>query len=207
MNDNKDVGRDPRSRRIVGIGHEHDACGGCDGGAHRRQIVRVVARRHLDAGGASRMHGQRIDGERVARVDGMVTGPQERLRHELEHVVGAVAEHDTVGRHAVLRGECRLEREAVAVRIAAKIVGGLRDRAPHGGARSARIFVGRKLDDVPLRETEFAGELTDGLARRVRREIAHVRRRLQRRVAGSFLFLGCAHRIPNKELQDRIPIS
>ena len=48
----------------------------------------------LDAARAARLRGQRIDDERVARIDGVVARAQERLRRELEHVVAAVAEHD-----------------------------------------------------------------------------------------------------------------
>ena len=92
--------RDPRAGRIVRIGDEHDARLRRDRRAHRGEIVAVVARRHLDAARAARLRGERIDGERMLRVDGLVARLQERQRHELENVVAAVAEHELRRRDA-----------------------------------------------------------------------------------------------------------
>ena len=110
----------------------------------------------------------------MPRVDRAVAGPQERLRHELEHVVGAVAEHDVVGADVETRRERGLERETVAVGIARELVGGVGDRLAHRGPGSARILVGRELDDRRGLEPEFARELVDRLARDVAGDPAHV---------------------------------
>ncbi len=57
----------------------------------------MVARRHLDAVGAARLRGQRVDRERVLREHGLVPRLEERERDELQDVVAAVAEHDLAG--------------------------------------------------------------------------------------------------------------
>ncbi len=201
------IRRDPGPGRIVGIGDEHDARRRRDGGAHRRQVVAEVARRNLDAGRAPRLHGQRIDGEGVARIDGLIAGPQERLRHQLQDVVGAVAEDDPVGGHAVALRQRGLEREAVAVGVAAELVDCAQDRRPHRRARPARVLVGRELDDVALGQSEFAREVADRFSRNVRRQIAHVGRCLERWIVAMFVIGRRAHDTPNKLLQDTILIS
>ncbi len=155
---------------------------------------------------AARLRGERIHGERVARIDGVVARLQKRLRDELENVVRAVAEHDLLGVDAVARRERGLELEAVAVRIAAQIVGRRGDRRAHRGARAARVLVGRELDDLALGEPEFAGELADRLAGQVRRDAPDVLRRERRR--GREVNRRCEEavmRIPNKPLPDTIP--
>ena len=53
-------------------------------GAHRREIVTEVARSDFDASGAPRLRRQRIHGERMLRINGVIARTQERLRRELE---------------------------------------------------------------------------------------------------------------------------
>ena len=78
-----------------------------DRGAHRGEVVAEIARRHLDAGRAARLRRERIDGERVLRVDRLVARAQERVRRELEDVVAAVAEDELLGRDAEARAPAR----------------------------------------------------------------------------------------------------
>ena len=192
---------------LLGLATNSDARRRRDGGAHRRQVVAEVARRNLDAGRAPRLHGQRIDGEGVARIDGLIAGPQERLRHQLQDIVGAVAEDDPVGGHAVAFRQRGLQREAVAVGVAAEFVDCAQDRRPNRRARPARVLVRCELDDVALGQAEFAREVADRFPRNVRRQIAHVGRRLERWIVATFVIGRRAHDTPNKLLQDTILIS
>src|SRR6185312_17536445 len=171
------LGRDPRAGGIVRVGHEHDSRRRRDRGGHRVEVVAEVARRHGDAARAARLRGQRIDDETVLRVDRLVARLQERVRDELEDVVAAVAEHDRLGGDAEACGDRRLECEAVAVGIARDLGHRRRHRGRHRGARSARVLVGRELDDRRGIEAELARELVDRLAGDVRRNAPDVRRR------------------------------
>ena len=164
---------DPGAGRVVRVRDEHDARARPDRRQHRRQVVPVVPRRHLDALRAPRVRRERVDGERVLRVDRLVAGRQERLRDELEHVVAAVAEHEALGRDAVALRERRTQREAVAVGIARDVGRRRRDRREHLRARAARVLVRRELDDARRVERKLAGELLDRLAGDVRSDVAH----------------------------------
>jgi hypothetical protein len=53
--------------------------------------------------------------------DGFALGAEEGAGDHLEHVVGAVAEHDLVDRHAVAAAQGVLQLEAVAVRVAGDV--------------------------------------------------------------------------------------
>jgi hypothetical protein len=86
------------------------------------------------------------------------------MRHELEHVVAAVAEHHLLRVDAEPRGERLLERVCVAVRIARDLGGRLRDRRERARARAARVLVGGELDDAGRLEAELARQLLDRLA-------------------------------------------
>jgi hypothetical protein len=70
---------------------------------------------------AGSLGGQRIDGESVLGEDGLALGAEEGAGDHLEHVVGAVAEHDLVDRHAVAAAQGVLQLEAVAVRVAGDV--------------------------------------------------------------------------------------
>jgi hypothetical protein len=198
------LGRDPRARRIVRIGDEHDARLRRDRPAHRREVVRVVACRHLDPGRAARLCGKRVHDERVPRVDGVVARPQKSLRRELEHVVRSVAEDELEWRDAQPCRRRRLQLEAVATRIPADLVGCGGNRGAHPGARPSRILVRRELHDVARGEAEFAGKLGDRLSRHVPAEISHILRGEERRVDRVMGNRRGAHATPNKSLKDMI---
>jgi len=74
--------REPGSRRIVRIRDKHDPRLRRDRGAHRVEIVAIIQRLHFDAERAARLRGERIDDERILRIDGVVACPQERVRGE-----------------------------------------------------------------------------------------------------------------------------
>ncbi len=166
--------REPGSRRIVRIRDEHDARLRRHRGAHRVEVVAVILRRHFDAERAARLRGERIDDERVLRIDGVIAPAQEGVRRELEHVVAAVAEHDPFPRHAKSSGERRLERMTVAVGITGDFGCRFRNRGERPRAWAARILVRRELHDRRRVERQLARDLLDGLAPHVRRDRAHV---------------------------------
>src|SRR3989442_7962223 len=80
----------------------------------------------------------------------------------------SVAEHDMVGRHAVLLGERLAQVEAAAVRVAVEVVERREDRLLHAVGWRQRVLVRRELDRVV--DPELALQLLDRLARLVRRD-------------------------------------
>ena len=104
---------------------------------HRLEVVAEVLRRHGDRARAARLRGQRVDREGVLRIHRRAPGPEEGERHQLEHVVRAVAEHDL--RHV----------DAVAPRRAPASA---RSRCRPGSARSrasARSIAARVRGPMP----------------------------------------------------------
>src|SRR2546428_4581793 len=104
----------------------------------------------------------------------MVAGTQKCLCRELEHVVRAVAQHDLFPAHAVTRRERVLQLETVAVRIAGDLRGRRGNRLTHLPAGTAWILIRSEFDDRICRQSVFARELVDGLARHVRCNAADV---------------------------------
>ena len=130
------------------------------------------------------LRGQRIYGERVLRIHRLVTRAQECLRRELEDIVGTVAEHYLLDRHAEPGGQRLLQRKAVAVRIARHDCRGVDDRLPHAGTGATRIFVRRELDDPGFGQPVLARQFVDRLARHVRRKALNMTRCLFRNLGG-----------------------
>src|SRR2546425_6316039 len=98
----------------------------------------------------------------------LVAGPEEGPHEQLDQLVRAVAEHDMVGRHAVLLGERLAQVEAAAVRVAVEVVERREDRLLHSVGWRQRVLVRRELDRVV--DPELALQLLDRLARLVRRD-------------------------------------
>src|SRR5690606_41090413 len=128
----------------------------------------------FDPARSGRLRRQRIDCESVLRVHRARSRREEGARHHLQNVVGTVAEHDALGRHAKLRAERLLELVAAAVGVARELGDGGRDRGRRLGAHAERVFVRGELDDVGFAQPQLARELGDGLARLIGRDPADV---------------------------------
>jgi hypothetical protein len=124
-----------------------------------------VLRWHDDALAAGRQGRQRIDGEGMFREHRGASRRQENAGDEIEHVVGAVAEHDLLLACAEPLGQRRGEVELVRITLDA-VHRRLHRRA---GARThaERVLIGGQLDDLVDRNTHFARQLGDRLARLV----------------------------------------
>ena len=168
--------------RIVGIGDPGHVGLVVDRLGHRLEIVAVVLRRHHDRARAARLRGERIHRERVLGQHRGAAGSEEGERHQLEHVVRAVAEDDRRRVDAVARRERLLQLEAVAVGVARDPADRRLDRRASPRADAARVLVRGELDDAGFVEPHLARQLGDRLARLVRRDRAHVRGRQLTRV-------------------------
>ena len=107
----------------------------------------VVLRRNHDRARAARLRREGIHRERVLREHRGASRCEEGERHQLEHVVRAVAEHDRVHVDVEARGERGLQLEAVAVRIAADFAERGVDRGTRARTDAERVLVGGQLDD------------------------------------------------------------
>ena len=83
-----------RAGRIVRVRNKDHARARSDGGEHRSQVVGKFAGRRLDARSTRVLDLQRVDRKRMLRIHGFARRRQKRARGRVEHVVGAVAEHD-----------------------------------------------------------------------------------------------------------------
>jgi hypothetical protein len=160
--------------RIVGVRNPRDVGLVVDRPCHRLEVVAVVLRRHDDRARAARLRGERVDGEAMLREDRRASRSEEGERHQLEHVVRAVAEHDRGHVDAITPGERRFQVEAVAVGIARDLADRRLDRGAGARADAVRILVRGELDDSLLLQPELAGELGDRLAGLVRGDRAYV---------------------------------
>ena len=165
------------ARRVIGIRGPDDVGLVIHRTRHRFEVVAIVHRRHDDGARTARLCRQRIDRERVLRHYRGTPGSEEGERHELEHVVRAVAEHDRWHLDAIAPGKRLLQLEAVAIRVARDLRERRVDRRARPRADAARILVRGQLDDGFLVHPHLARQLRDGLARLVRRDRAHVGRR------------------------------
>jgi hypothetical protein len=119
---------------IVGIGDPDHAGVAFHPGQHGVQVVAEILGRRLDADGAGGLGGQGIDGEGVARIDGGGTRRQEGPGHQVQHVVGAVAQDDLVQAHIQPGRQGGLQGVAVAVRIEGDFGHGIGDGLFRPGA-------------------------------------------------------------------------
>ncbi len=151
--------RDPGARRIVRIGDEHDARLRRDRRAHRRQVVRVVAGRHLDARRAARLRGERIDDERVA-------ANRRRDRPAAETPASRARARRSIRCRARAGSATRAARAESAALSSKPSPSGYRQissvaaaiAARTAGARPARILVRRELHDVCSRSGRTRGQ-------------------------------------------------
>ena len=128
---------------------------------------------------ADRLHGKRIDHEGVLGIHRRIRGREERPRGELEHVVGAVAEHEIGRREHELAREDRLQLEAAAVRVVVQLGERAADRLESPRARPERILVGGHLEDVGLGNAQLARCFSDRLSGNVGRDRSNVLGRQQ----------------------------
>ena len=135
-------GADARAGRVVRVADHHDARALGDRGGHRVEVVdEIGVERHRDRRGAHALRHDRVHRERRPREDGFVAGPEERLRDQLQQLVGAAAEDELLGRDAELLDELRAQREARAVRIA---MHARRARAARLRSRAATVRAGSR---------------------------------------------------------------
>ena len=165
---------DQRSRRVVGVGNEHEACVGRHGAPHRTEIMPELARRNLDPACPGRLHRQGVNRERVLRVDRLATGAEKNACGKLKHVIRAVAEDDAGFFHTVVAGQRSLELETVAVGIARELGKDCPDRLLCQGTHAERVLVGSELDDARLLEPQLARELRDRFARLIGRNLTDI---------------------------------
>ena len=88
---------------------------------------------------------------------------QRHLGGKLQHVVGSIAQGQSIDLDVEMLRKCGFQQVAAAVRIAGQLFGCACHTFTHHGARTARIFVARELDDVG--DAKVAGQLVDGFTR------------------------------------------
>ena len=101
-----------------------------------------------DAGRTHRLRRQRIDREGMIGIHRLVAQRQEGACRHFQQIVGTVAQHDLIVRHAVTPHQTILQCKSIAIRIETDVV----ERITRGGerrrARAQRILVRGKLDDI-----------------------------------------------------------
>ena len=156
------VGGEPGPGGVVGIGDPDHPGALVDQGRHGLQVVAVVARRGDPGGGPHRLGGDGIDGEGVLGEDRLGPGLQKDAGHQIQHIIGAVAEGD--GHRATPRdgrrwpGATRSRRHPDSARVRQ----GRGDGRPRPRAGAQGVLVGGQLDGVA--DTQFPLQLRDRLA-------------------------------------------
>ncbi|MCY1428711.1 hypothetical protein D9M71_446070 [compost metagenome] len=169
------VRAEPGAGGVVRVGDEDHAGIGVDGRQHGFEVMPPVLRRHHLALGADGLGGDRVDGEGVLAEHGVQAGSQVGAGHQIEDVVGAVAEGHLGRRHAAALGQLALQFEAVAVGIAGQFGQFGADRFEDLGAGAERVLVAGQLDDAGRVEIEFARQFVDRLAGNIGGQLLHAR--------------------------------
>ncbi len=116
----------------------------------------------------------RVDRKRVLAEHGVETWCQVGARHQLENVVGAIAQRDLVQLDTTALGQQAFQSEPIAIGVTGQLGQFVTDRRQCLGARAQRVFVARQLDDAGRIQVQLAGQFVHGFARNVRRVVARL---------------------------------
>lgn len=108
---------------------------------------------------------------------GVQTRRQVSARHQLQNVVGTVAQRHLIQLDAALLGQQGFECKTVAVRVAGQFRQRIADDRQRLGARAQGILIACQLDDAGRIEIQLASQFVHRLARNIRRKLLHARLR------------------------------
>ena len=168
--------REEGSGRVIRIGNPDQARIRAYRLPHGLQVMAKILGRHGDQFGACRKRSDRINSKSMLRKNRRATRRQKNASNHIQHIVGAITEHDALHAEAGMIGQRALQTEVI--RVTLQRTKRFFQRHLRLRAHAQRVFVGRELDDTLYRKPHFTGELSNRLARQVRRDGADVRKRL-----------------------------
>ena len=144
-----------------------------------------MLRRGRNQSCSGRQRGEGINREGVLGENCRAARCQENAGDQVEHVVGSVTKHNLVRGDAATLGD--LGDQVELVRVALDAIDRRLDGLSGLRAHAQRVLVGGQLDDFFDRDTHFAGQFGDRLARLVGRNGADVGQGLFDKAHGAFL--------------------